>query len=260
MLNNKKLKTIEDRNKTDRIIARMILGVGLSLSIASAVACGITHPKLSDAKDAYWSAKDAKDAYLDAYEQTEEFKTIYNVDVNALNERLIAREIDAYTYESELKKLNDNEYTEKVLIENAGEQTKSEFNKINQQVISADKEFYKYSLPSAISSLATFTLPLTTAFNYYLWKPRKEKCENLEDDFKPHISEETFKRVMILKDTPYHPINAEETKGSVEIVHDEKLGVLRAVENQPNTAIPNRPRSIDACIIKTEEQENENTL
>ncbi len=222
---------------TDRLIARMILGIGLSLTVASAVACGITHPKFSDVKDEYWDAVDNKNAYLEAYEQTDEFKTTYNADVNALSDRLIAREIDAYGYESEIEKLNNNEYTEKVLVENADDQTKAKFNEINQKYLDTSKEWDKQAMPSVITSFAAFAMPILTAGLYYIWKPRK-KYNELEDDFEHHISEETFKRVMKLKDLPpYHPINAEET----------------------HTAIPNIPHSVGACIIK-EEESDEDTL
>lgn len=253
-----KQKKIKDK---DRLIARMILGIGLSLTVASAVACGITHTKFSDVKDEYWNAKDSKDAYLDTYEQTDEFKTSYNSDVETLNNRLIAREIDAYGYESELEKLNDSEYTEKVLFTSADEEIKAEYTEINQKYVAADYNRNKCFMHFYLSSIGVFVLPPFTAVNYHLWKPRNKKGEELEEEYTPKIDPETMKRVMKIDDTPYyggnyHPISAEETR-KVEIVHDEKLGVLRAVDNQPNTAIPNIPRSVEACIIKTEEQNNQ---
>ena len=211
-----KIKPKKIKNK-DRLIARMILGVGLSLSIASAVACGITHPKFSDAKDEHWDALEIKDAYLDTYEQIDEFKTTYNADVQALNDRLIARAIDGYTYETELDKLNTNEYTEKVLVENADEQTKAEFNEINQKYLDADNNWNKNAMPFMTSLMCSYAFPVMTAFNYRIWKPRSKKGEELEEKHPSKIDPETMKRVMQIDDTPYHggnyyPINAEETR------------------------------------------------
>lgn len=234
----------------DRLIARMILGIGLSLTIASGVACGITHPKFSDVKNAHRDAIDNKNAYLNAYEQTDEFKTAYNTDVKVLNDRLIAREISGDTYDEELEKLTDNTYTEQVLLANANKQTKSEFDKINQKYLDTHAEWDKQAMPAAISAYGAFTMPLVTAGLYYIWKPRKKHNE-LENDFNLHISEEAFKRVMELKDMPpYRPNNAEDIDIS---------SVTNAVKGQPDTTIPNVPRHVDACIIKTEE-ENENGL
>ena len=211
-IEKKRQKKIKDPYKTDRLIARMILGIGLSLTIASAVACGITHPKFSDVKSEHWDAVDNKNAYLDTFEQSDEFKTTYNADVNSLNNRLIAREIDGNTYDKELDKLNTNEYTEKVLIEKASEQTKAEFNEINQRYLDTKAEWEKQSIPSVISAGGAFAMPMTTLGLYYIWKPRKAK-EKLGDAPMHHISEETFERVMKLKDLPpYQPINAEETQ------------------------------------------------
>ena len=234
----------------DRLIARMILGIGLSLTVANAVACGITHPKFSDVKDEYWNAKDAKDAYLDTFEQSDEFKTTYNADVKALNDRLIAREISGDTYDEEIEKLTDNTYTEQVLLANANKQTKSEFDKINQKYLDTHAEWDKQAMPAAISACGAFTMPLLTAGLYYIWKPRKKHNE-LENDFNLHISEEAFKRAMELKDMPpYRPINAEDIDIS---------SVTNELKDQTDTKIPNVPRHVDACIIKTEE-ENENGL
>ena len=246
-MKEKQPKKVKDTEKTNRLIARMILGIGLSLTIANGVACGIIHHKFSDTKDDFRYAKNNKDAYLDAYEQTDEFKTTYNNVVAELNNRLIAREIDANTYDRELEKLNDNEYTEKVLLANANEQTKAEFNQINQKYLTANDEWDKYALPCTLTSYFSAVFPAFTLMNYNVWVPKKKHDEDVADeeiDAKHilQIDPEVMKMVMQIKDTPYHPINTEET----------------------HTAIPNIPRSIDACIIETEEQnnqeENQNTI
>ena len=245
-----KQKKIKDHNKTDRLIARMILGIGLSLTIANAIACGFIHSKFSNVKDEYFDATNAKAAYLDTFEQSDEFKTTYNKDVNTLNNRLIAREIDAYTYESELEKLNNNEYTEKVLVENADNQTKAEFDEINKKYLDTSAEWDKQAMPSAIASLSAFAMPITTLGLYCIWKPRK-KYNDLEVDFEHHISEEAFKRVMKLKDLPpYHPINASEN----QICKDMLKNVTHNDDTQQNCGYSH--------LIHTEEetQENQNTL
>lgn len=190
----------------------MILALGLSLTVVSTVACSITHPKFSDVKNDHWDAINNKNAYLDAYKLTDEFKTSYNTDINALNERLIARKIDAYTYENELEKLDSNEYTEQVIVENADEQTKAEFNELNQKYLDTKAEWEKQATPSVISCGGAFAMPMVTAGLYYIWKPKKKHNEH-EVDFEHHISEDAFKRVMKLKDMPpYHPINASENQ------------------------------------------------
>ena len=143
--------------------------------------------------------------------------------------------------------LNDNEYTEKVLIENASEQTQAEFNEINQKYLTANDEWDKYAFPVALSSYFSAVFPAFTYLNYRLWVPKKKNDEDvadeeIDDEHIPQIDPEVMKMVMQIKDTPYQPINAKET----------------------HTAIPNIPRSIDACIIETEEQnnqeENQNTI
>jgi len=176
-----KSKKVVDQYKTDRLIARIILGFGLSLTVASAVACGITHPKISDVKDEYWDAKDSKNAYLDTFEQSDEFKTTYNADIETLNDRLIAHEIDGNTYDKELEKLKDNKYTEKVLFENGSEQTKAEFNEINQKYIDAENNFNKNAMPFYLTSMGPLVLPISTAFSYHLWKPSKKEEETQEN-------------------------------------------------------------------------------
>ena len=90
------------------------------------------------------------------------------------------------------------------------------------------------------SSYFSAVFPAFTLINYNVWVPKKKHDEDVADeeiDAKhiPQIDPEVMKMVMQIKDTSYHPINAEET----------------------HTAIPNIPRSIDACIIKTEKQENQ---
>ena len=206
-MKEKQPKKVKDIEKTNRLIARMILGIGLSLTIANGVACDIIHHKFSDTKDDFRYAKNNKDAYLDAYEQTDEFKTTYNNVVAGLNNRLIAREIDANTYESELEKLNDNEYTEKVLLANANEQTKAEFNQINQKYLTAEDEFYKYALPWGFtSSFSAVVIPLFTLVNYntYVWVPKRKNDEDIDEYHTPKINPAITKKIMELDDTPYN--------------------------------------------------------
>lgn len=256
-----KQKKIKDTNKTDRLIARMILGFGLSLTMASVIACGITHPKLSDTKDEYFDAKNKKDAYLDTFEQSDEFKTTYNTDVQTLNNRLIAREIDAYGYESEIEKLNDNAYTEQVLFENADEQTKAKFNEINQKYLDADYNRNKSFMPFYLSSMGVFIMPPYTAFTYYLWKPKNRKSKELEEKHPQNIDPEIMKKVMEIDTTPYHggnyhPISAEETaKYASSALKAEEINKRKRIELKFEN-----DDAFDTVRIVTEEQEYEDTL
>lgn len=254
-MKGKQPKKVKATEKTNRLIARMILSIGLSLTIANGVACGIIHPKFSDTKDDFRYAKNNKDAYLDAYEQTDEFKTTYNTDVAELNDRLIAREIDAHTYESELEKLNDNTYTEKVLVENANEQTQAEFNEINQKYLTANDEWDKLVFPCVLSSYFSAVFPAFTLINYNVWVPKKKHDEDVADekiDAKhiPQIDPEVMKMVMQIKDTPYHPINASEN----QICKNMLKNVTHNDDTQQNCGYSH--------LIHTEEeiQENQNTL
>ena len=147
----------------DRLFARMLLTIGLTATISSAVVCGVSHPKFSGAKNTYLDALDAKNAYLDAYEQTNEFKSIYTADVAALNDRLIAREITGETFDKQLEKLNTNEYTEKVLVENANASTKAGFDKINQYFLDVNDRYNDIAVPAIVGACTTCVAPLLTA-------------------------------------------------------------------------------------------------
>ena len=210
----------------DRLIARMILGIGLSLCIANTIACGVTHPKFSVIKKEFWSIKELKDAYLDTFEQSDEFKTAYNAYIQSLNNRLIAREIDAHTYESELAKLNDNTYTEQVLLANANYQTKAEFNEIYQKYLDANDNWDKNALPIVLTSMGTVALPLMTAGLYYTWKPSKK--EEFEEHHQTHISPEVMKKVMQIPDIPYgaigYPIDDGEKQENKTSCNENCLG------------------------------------
>ena len=184
-MKNTNEKSSKQNANSDRLIARMVLGLGLSLTIASAVVAGITHPKFSDVRDEYIDAVNEKADYLDTYEQTDEFKTTYNADVNALNNRLIAREIDAHTYESELEKLNDNNYTEKVIVETSDVQTQAKFTEINQKISSTSHEFDKYAIPCAVTALTSFMLPVVSIYNYSMFKEHEKN--NDKDQIEPYL-------------------------------------------------------------------------
>ena len=172
-MNNSTNKT-KSKNK-DRLIARMILGIGLSLTIANGVACGIVHSKFADSKKDYNDASDNKTAYLDTFEQTDEFKTAYNTDVANLNKRLITRQVNGDIFDAELEKLNDNEYTEKVIVDSASIQTKSEFDTINQKYRDAQSAYNSLLLPAMLTTYGTIALPAATVVNYYIFKPKKEE-------------------------------------------------------------------------------------
>ncbi|MFQ6723914.1 MAG: hypothetical protein ACLRFE_01085 [Clostridia bacterium] len=233
---NKKSKKIKNK---DRLIARMILGVGLSLTIANAVACGFIHSKFSDVKDEYWDANEVKDAYLDAYEQTDEFKTTYNADVTSLNNRLIAREIDGDTYDKELEKLKDNDYTEKVLLANANDQTKALFNEIYQKYLDLYDNFDKEYMPFAMTSMLSAWLPFSTLICSGLFNSKSNKKPFVEPE--PRISKDL---------PPYHPINASEN----QICKDMLKNVTHNDDTQQNCGFSH--------LIHTEEetQENQNIL
>ena len=233
----------------DRFIARMILGLGLSLTIASAIPCATIHSKFSDVKDEYWNAVDNKNAYLDAYEQSDEFKTAYNADVEALKERLIAREIDGNTYDVECEKLNDNAYTEQVLLKNASLKTKKEFNDINQKVLDIDDEFSNLALSSALTAQTAIALPLITLANYGVWETKKKTEEDVQDNSGNRLTSKPK-----YKHAPYYDANsgtirnADDAQAQRFIPHyDEKYGVIRMYDTE----------DIQQQI---EEQESENML
>ncbi len=231
-----KHKKIQNRDKTDRLIARMILGIGLSLAIANGVGCAITHPQISDLRNDYDTALIKKQNYLDDYEKRDEFKNQYYFDTLALNNRLIAQQINGETYDKKLKSMEDNTYTEKVFMQTASEQMKKTYSELYKNVVDTKQKYDHAYLPFLLSVYGTIAFPMFGVHGYYVYNPKKRK-RNLNFEVnspKYHISKESIESVMELKDVPY----------------------------QGDDYIPNVPRHVDACIINTEEEtkQNENIL
>ena len=91
-------------------------------------------------------------------------------------------------------------------------------------------------LPFLLGTYGVIGGPVLGIGGYFIWNPKKKKYNTSadEDAHPAPISKEVIKKVMELEDVPY----------------------------QGDDYIPNVPRHVDACIINTEEetQENENTL
>ena len=249
-----KNKKIKNNDSADRLIARMLLVAGLSLTVASSVYCAKLHPQIGGLRDDYHTALSQKEAYLDDYEKRDEFKNQYYFDTAALNERLIAREINGETYDKQLKYMESNDYTEKVVMQTASEQMKKTYNKLNQQYLDSKQKFDATSLPYLLSVYGTLGFPFIGLGCYHIWNPKKKKRHlDFEVDApKSHISKESIKRVMELEDVPYqgddyipHSKGSEDTQKYMPF-YDEKYGVIRMLNNED--------------IEEAETQENENIL
>lgn len=235
-----KNKIIKSPDTTDRLIARMILGFGLTLTVASGIHCAMTHPQMADLRCDYDNALSKKIAYLDDYEKRDEFKLAYDIDVKKLNDRLIARQISGEAYDNELKYMESNAYTEEALMQTASEQIKKTYDQINKEFLDAKEKKDGAALPFLLNTYGVIGGLVLGVGTYSMWNLKKKKRHlDLDiDDAEHHISEESFKKVMELEDIPYqgddyipHSKGNEDTQKYMPF-YVEKHGIIRILNNE----------------------------
>lgn len=150
----------------ERLITRLILTLGLAGTIACVGSSVYTYGKTCEESNKYWDLDKQKTAYLDTFETSSIFQDSYTTSVSTLKDRLINGMISGSDYDKEMEKLNSNDYTQQVLLDNADTKTKNEFNEINEAYLQTSKALNKTIFPHLISVFGTAFVPFMTLGAY----------------------------------------------------------------------------------------------
>lgn len=134
-----------------RLIERMILPALIAGNIGACALAGYCGYQLFSNTEAV-NLVNQKEELLVEFAQTDEFKEIYDIHYDILNEQLASNEIDRLTYNEAIKYLNSNEFIEEVATMCADKDTIKLINASNQQSKKVGEDAQKVAIASILTA------------------------------------------------------------------------------------------------------------
>ena len=217
------------------------------------------------------------------YEQfmaSEEFSDSFKEEFTKLSNDYANGLIDYDEFDKKVKHLNSVEYAQEVLESSNNTEFKEQVEEIEQKKEERREEYNSSIAPNvslgAMSIGVSASIGSMIATMVYGIKEDKERKRKYASNKIKHQEYETGP-VLIDKKTTYYAYDHKETKTANIIkkennpscnenclgvrYYDSTSGTIRdTADHSYEEKIPNVPRHVDACIIKTEKEEKENIL
>ena len=239
-------KTTEEK----RIIAtNIMIGCFAAMVLSSAptmimrAGCDKDIRVLDDKQNAIYEQFMACEEFSDSFKQ--EFTKVSNDYANGI--------IDYEEFDKKVQHLNSIKYAKEVLESSNNTELKEKVEDIKQQKQARAEEFdsnvIKNISTGATLTSATGVMGSLLAAMIYTGKEFKEEKRKKKQTKNPNIS-----------GIKYYDSTSGTIRDTADPSYEEQVLNVPSHKGQPDTTIPNVPRHVDACIIKTEEEEKGNTL
>lgn len=133
-----------------RLIERMILPALIASNIAACALTGFCGYQLLDNTEAM-NLISHKQELLVEFAQTDEFKKIYNIHYDILNEQLSNNQIDKLAYNEQIQHINSNQFIEEVATMCGDKDIIKAINLSNQQSKKVSEEAQKLAIASILT-------------------------------------------------------------------------------------------------------------